>query len=609
MGHSFTWDAVASGTWTTAADWFDLTLAGKATIAPDNGDTAIIAGPGSGAITITGPGDASDLAVNGGVTFAGDFTLGSFSLGDPPFDQGPLPAPVVSSVAISGTLTADSIAVGALHLDLANPTSQADDNSTLTVGSGSMLTTGNLTVTSGALDVAGGNVAITGLLSVGLQIYVFDPITRHTANGVVEISDHANVHVGTVEIDEGSLSLDATSTLEIGLAGTATPGTITVDPGATLSGGPSFDAPTSIIGPLLNNGTVISSFPLSNVVNNGLLETVNSLSDVVNNATIVSESAALSSISGPGVIEVSNFLELGAGVDNQVEMLPRGTLWIANNVTTIPSVSGFAPGDEVRFLGKLSSGVTYQATGPGIGVLTLEQNDLPLASMTLLGTYNNSDFNDLFDGFDSVVTVSCFVGATRIRTRRGDIRVEELSLDDEIATLLDRPFRCIRWIGSRRIRIAEHPDATQVSPIRVAAHAFADAVPERDLYLSPDHAVFVDNALVPIKYLVNGETIARWCGRTVTYWHVELDRHDVMLAEGLPVESFLRTPGHASFAANSSLVALCPNFAAATWESEGCAPLLVTGPLIAKFQEDLRKRAVGLRRDFGPARRHRAGRR
>ena len=73
--------------------------------------------------------------------------------------------------------------------------------------------------------------------------------------------------------------------------------------------------------------------------------------------------------------------------------------------------------------------------------------------------------------------------------------------------------------------------------MRVSAHAFGEAAPGRDLWLSPDHAVFVDGVLIPIKYLINERTIAREPRGEVNYWHVELEQHNVLIAEGLAAES------------------------------------------------------------------------
>ena len=80
------------------------------------------------------------------------------------------------------------------------------------------------------------------------------------------------------------------------------------------------------------------------------------------------------------------------------------------------------------------------------------------------------------------------------------------------------------------------------------AGAFSEGAPRRDLLLSPDHAVYIDDVLIPIRYLVNGVSIVQQTVDAVTYWHVELPEHDVLLAEGLPAESFLDTGANTRYA-------------------------------------------------------------
>jgi hypothetical protein len=110
-------------------------------------------------------------------------------------------------------------------------------------------------------------------------------------------------------------------------------------------------------------------------------------------------------------------------------------------------------------------------------------------------------------------------------------------------------MRSVRWVGSRTIDLAGHPAPAQAQPIRIATGAFADDVPSRDLRLSPDHAVLLDGVLVPAKLLRNGVSITRDITyRRVTYYHIELDVHDILLAEGLAAESYLDTGNRGMFA-------------------------------------------------------------
>ena len=107
----------------------------------------------------------------------------------------------------------------------------------------------------------------------------------------------------------------------------------------------------------------------------------------------------------------------------------------------------------------------------------------------------------------------------------------------------------VTWIGQRRIDLVSHDNPEIARPVRIRAGAFGEAVPHRDLLLSPDHAVYVDGVLIPAKHLINGTTITQDASiEEAHYFHIEVDEHDVLLAEGLTVESYLDTGNRDVFA-------------------------------------------------------------
>jgi hypothetical protein len=133
-------------------------------------------------------------------------------------------------------------------------------------------------------------------------------------------------------------------------------------------------------------------------------------------------------------------------------------------------------------------------------------------------------------------------------------------------------------------------------PVRVARGAFGANVPERDLYLSPDHAVFVDGVLVPVRLLVNDSNITQEKQAKVTYYHVELPRHDVILAEGLTVESYLDLDDRADFQQPGEIIRLFPDFTArrglataVEWEAKGAAPLVIAGDALKAMRHSIRQ--------------------
>jgi len=203
----------------------------------------------------------------------------------------------------------------------------------------------------------------------------------------------------------------------------------------------------------------------------------------------------------------------------------------------------------------------------------------------------------------TTVRPACFVTGTRIGTERGDVPVEELREGDHVAMALGGAAEpIVVWIGRRNVDCAHHPKPRLVWPVRIAAGAFGPGVPHRDLWLSPDHAVFFGGVLIPVKYLVNGGSIAQVATGEVTYWHVELPRHAVLLAEGLPTESYLDVGDRTSFANGGGAVALYPDFASRVWEAAGCAPLVVTGSELEAARQRVNERATPQRRT-GSARR------
>ena len=178
----------------------------------------------------------------------------------------------------------------------------------------------------------------------------------------------------------------------------------------------------------------------------------------------------------------------------------------------------------------------------------------------------------------NIAAVPCFVEGTRILTARGEVAVEDLVEGDE-AVLAGGGARTVIWIGDRRVRAASHPRPAEVNPVRVCAGAFGEGAPRRDLRLSPGHAVWMDGVLIPVGRLVNGATIVQEQVETVRYFHVELDAHDVLLAEGLACESYLDDGNREIFANSPEHVALFGPLDPLDRE-HACAPVVENGPAL-----------------------------
>lgn len=280
-------------------------------------------------------------------------------------------------------------------------------------------------------------------------------------------------------------------------------------------------------------------------------------------------------------------LDLAAGVSGKVAFDANfGELLLESPASFNGTVSGFGNNDSI-----LLSGVSADQASLSGNVLTLTNNGVTVQTMTLdTGAldYSGATFAVAASGAsDTSLTVSgtvaCYREGTRIATPRGEVRVEDLAPGDIVlAHFAERA--AVVWVGHRRVDCRRHPTPEQVWPVRVAAGAFGPGTPSRDLFLSPDHAVFVEGALIPIRHLINGATIAQVPMDEVIYHHVELEAHDILLAEGLPAESWLENGDRNSFdngcggENGGGVVTAHPVFGAWRWEALGCAPLVVAGP-------------------------------
>ena len=229
------------------------------------------------------------------------------------------------------------------------------------------------------------------------------------------------------------------------------------------------------------------------------------------------------------------------------------------NTGQIEYATGFTPG----------SSVTQTVTGVDwgdqfiIGGANFTGDTATLSSGTLTVKNSSSTIVFTMKGISGaatkfavhgdIIAAVCYARGTMILTPDGELPVERLRPGKQVTTLVDGEeiARPVKWLGHRRIDLTGHPRPETVAPIRIQQGAFADNTPHRDLVVSPDHAIFADGKLVCARQLVNGTTIRQETGWTaVDYYHVELDQHAILLAEGLTAESYVDT-GNSGFFANS----------------------------------------------------------
>jgi hypothetical protein len=217
-------------------------------------------------------------------------------------------------------------------------------------------------------------------------------------------------------------------------------------------------------------------------------------------------------------------------------------------------VGGFAVGDRIDVQGQAPTqvasdfdapanadgGGVYDFSGSAGGDTFVWTAGTKQITLALAGDFAGEHFVLTPDGSGGTeVTLEsappCYCRGTMIGSPDGAKPVERLAIGDRVTTAAGEA-RAVRWLGSRRIDCRRYPEPTTVWPIRVRAGAFGERLPARDLWVSPGHSLFVSGHLIQAGKLVNGASIAQVPRDWVEYWHVELDSHDVILAEGLPAE-------------------------------------------------------------------------
>ncbi len=173
--------------------------------------------------------------------------------------------------------------------------------------------------------------------------------------------------------------------------------------------------------------------------------------------------------------------------------------------------------------------------------------------------------------FNADAPLPCFAAGTLILTNRGEIPVEHLLADDLVIGMRRGKLAPVRRIGRYEVDLRSLPNPDAINPVRVLAGAFGPGQPNRDLVLSPDHALYVEGHLITVRHLLNGATIRQESCDSIAYHHVVLDPHEILLANGMTAGSCLDSG-----------------------QAEACAPELPKGAPLAASRQKLLDRATVL---------------
>jgi len=152
------------------------------------------------------------------------------------------------------------------------------------------------------------------------------------------------------------------------------------------------------------------------------------------------------------------------------------------------------------------------------------------------------------DNIVPTVTPICFLSGTLIATPSHDVLVEDLQIGDQIVTAEGHRVY-VKWIGHQSFHMALF--SMNVQPVRISKGALGGGLPHSDLTVTADHGMILDGLVINASALVNGTTIdfvpLAELPESVTYYHVETEAHEVILANGAAAETFMDAAGRGVF--------------------------------------------------------------
>jgi hypothetical protein len=335
-----------------------------------------------------------------------------------------------------------------------------------------------------------------------------------------------------------------------------------------------------------------SGFLFTDQVSGGAVEVFNptTLNSVVPFFEVGSAPGA-SSEPGFGVLELGNNL-VNTTVTPSLQFAGTNNEVIFDSSLTTSAVlpmSGFAYTDTIDLRGVTgaTTAVWTQNAGTSGGVLTLESaTNTDLADVTLAsGTFTTSQFSITTDSVGGTdITVACYRAGTRIATPSGDAAVESLKIGDRVVTA-DGTHKPVKWVGKRAYSGRFAAGKAHLLPIRFAAGALGNGRPHRPLWVSPQHAMLIDGALVPAACLVNGVSVVQETQvERIDYVHVELDHHDVIFAEGAASETYINDDNRLMFHNAAEYTARYGDDAI---DRRYCATRIEDGPILAAIRARL----------------------
>ncbi len=441
--------------------------------------------------------------------------------------------------------------------------------------SGGMVTNAGTATIAGTSDgiriYIGGTVVDAGTISGGTDAVYF-----HAGYSNRLVVDPGAVFIGTLE---GGNTVGATATSTLELASGAGAGTLSGLGSKYLDfGAVTIEAAASWT--LTGSNTLAAGTTLTNAGELTLSDaTLSDAGAVVNNGGIVLDPSTMivGSLVGTGSVTIDAGATLGVigTISSGETIVLAGSgayLDLQSPLSVAGSITDFGLGETIDLKGIAPGSVSY--SGGELLINGVPGFPLALAPGNTLQIGSSSDGTDL--------TAICFCADTLISTPSGQVKVQDLSAGDLVTTWRGQA-RPIVWIGTGAV-LATRGRRNAATPVVVRKGALGDNVPTRNLRVTKGHALYVDDVLIPVEFLVNHRSIV-WDDRAqeVKLFHIELQTHDVLIANGAPAESYRDDGNRWLFRNANSGWHLPPR--------EPCAPVLTGGPVVDAVWSRLLTRA------------------
>jgi len=220
-------------------------------------------------------------------------------------------------------------------------------------------------------------------------------------------------------------------------------------------------------------------------------------------------------------------------------------------------------------------------------------------STTFNGSFNSTDYFILSKDTDgsTILTFICYLAGTMIRTATGEKAVEDFRVGDEVVTYEGgrEVIKTVTWVGKKTAQIRKDlPPDRAGYPVCITADAIAPGIPNKDLFVTPEHCMYFERKFIPARMLVNNRTIYYVMHEsTYTYYHIETASHSVLWANGALSESYLNTGNRKEFTQNGNIVRFTGD-AALSWSEDAAVPLSTERADVEPLYKRLLERASSM---------------